>query len=315
MDSNAMKMSMGEKLKMFRELNQLTQDALGEKLNVSDKTISAWENGEREITLPNATSICAFFEIPESYFVFDEGENRLPLNLKEKIKEYIKTKVLLSNISKIIENCKKKIEQDGLVLKKEFLPSFDAKSKTFITYGIFDCSQLPARTKTTQRYSGVGNGISVALEMDEDSIDNPKRYQYDAEKLAKYGLYDVLNRFNKDTVLLSDLTCCNDLEIIINTIEREKKAPLLCASKGPYGYRSYPSQKRKPGLQEQLNGLLEHLDPNLPNFWRIIVYLIDQGAYYEKQSGEGDELTTFKNVKDTSKTNIVYRIAKDKCKD
>lgn len=315
MNSNVMKMSMGEKLKMFRELNQLTQDALGEKLNVSDKTISAWENGEREITLPNATSICAFFEIPESYFLFDEGENRLPLDLKEKIKEYIKTKVLLSNISKIIENCKKKIEQDGLVLKKEFLPSFDAKSKTFITYGIFDCSQLPARTKTTQRYSGVGNGISVALEMDEDSIDNPKRYQYDAEKLAKYGLYDVLNRFSKDTVLLGELTYCNDLEIIIDTIEREKNASPAPVKKHPLGYQL---QQKNPSLQEQLNDLLEHLDPDLPNFWKIIVYLIDQGAYYEKQMVgdlDGIKVPTSKWIKDVSKTNIVYRLAKDKCKD
>lgn len=67
-------LTMGQKLKMFRELNNLSQEQLGQKLNVTDKTISAWETGEREINLNNAKIICELFNIPNSYFVFNENQ-------------------------------------------------------------------------------------------------------------------------------------------------------------------------------------------------------------------------------------------------
>ena len=67
-------LTMGKKLRMFRELANLTQEQLGEQLNVSEKTISAWENEEREISLQNAKRICEQFSISEIYFVFNEGK-------------------------------------------------------------------------------------------------------------------------------------------------------------------------------------------------------------------------------------------------
>ena len=83
------KLTMGQKLKMFREIENLSQEELGQKLNVSDKTISAWENEERDISLPNATLIAEFFNIPKEYFVFDENENKISSETKNKIQKYL----------------------------------------------------------------------------------------------------------------------------------------------------------------------------------------------------------------------------------
>ena len=40
-DNTIPELTMGQKLKMFREINNLSQEQLGQKLNVTDKTISA----------------------------------------------------------------------------------------------------------------------------------------------------------------------------------------------------------------------------------------------------------------------------------
>ena len=102
-------LSMGQKLKMFREINSLSQEELGAKLNVSDKTISAWENEDREINLSNAKLICGLFNIPNSYFVFNEGYEKLNDNIKSLIDNYIQTSQFRNNIETIIFTCKQKI--------------------------------------------------------------------------------------------------------------------------------------------------------------------------------------------------------------
>lgn len=58
--------------------------------------------------------------------------------------------------------------------------------------------------------------------------------------------------------------------------------------------------------------MLEELNPNLSKFWEIVAFLIENGAYYTKQIGWGSDVVVWKNEKDISKTNLVYRIAKDK---
>ncbi len=46
--------NIGEKIKELRTKNKLTQQELGDKLYVSDKTISSWESGR---TLPDINTI------------------------------------------------------------------------------------------------------------------------------------------------------------------------------------------------------------------------------------------------------------------
>lgn len=111
-------LTMGQKLKMFREFNNLSQEQLGQKLNVADKTISAWETGEREININNAKTICELFNIPNSYFVFNDNYNTLSISLRNKIKEYCENLDFRNKLDIIISKCKSKLENDGITVKK-----------------------------------------------------------------------------------------------------------------------------------------------------------------------------------------------------
>lgn len=211
-------LTMSQKLKMFRLINKLSQEELGQKLNVSDKTISAWENGERDINLSNAQLICEFFNIPNAYFVFNENYEKVDSSIKVKIEDYLKNYEFTKNIETIIDTCKQKITDDGLQFKKEYIPYFDFDKQDFISYGIFDKSSLPIKIDHH-------TGISIfdcyhRVNFDIANLTNINQYKYSSAALSKFGLFDILDRFNSDTIELTDLTDCNNLETFKNTLSK-----------------------------------------------------------------------------------------------
>lgn len=280
---------MGRKLKMFREIFNMSQEELGKKLNVSDKTISAWENEERDISLQNAISIAKLFNIPKEYFVFNENLSKLDGDLRKKMLQYEDQQKQNYLVSQIILTCKCKLESDALPIKKEYLPKYDYETKKFVDYGIFDKDNILLILKSSK------------------SIDDISKYKYSSEKLAKFNLLDIIERFNSETVELRDLKDCNNLNIFKQTLEKMKQRKYF--KQGHLGEKVEVSSEKE--IQVQLNEVLENLSSNLSRYYEIIVFLIDNGAYYEKQVGVGDDITIFKNVKDVSKTNLIYRIAKD----
>ena len=112
-DNTIPELTMGQKLKMFREINNLSQEQLGQKLNVTDKTISAWETGEREINLTNAKTICELFNIPNSYFVFNENFKSINDKLQNQIRDYIKDMEFRNKVEKVINIC---IQRDYFIV-------------------------------------------------------------------------------------------------------------------------------------------------------------------------------------------------------
>ncbi len=301
-------LTMAQKLKMLREINGLSQEELGQKLNVSDKTISAWETAEREINLNNAKGICELFNVPNSYFVFNENYEKVNGELKSQIQEYLKNFEFTSKIENIINTCKQKLENDGLPYKKEYIPHFDFVKQDFNDYGIFEKSSLPITIAHTTGMSFVDSSLKVSF--DEFNLSNSKKYQYSSSALTKFGLYDILQRFNDDKVELVDLTNCNNLDLFKKTLEKMKNKKYTEGNSYLGNVRDVSTQY----IQNQLNKVLEELNPNLSKYWEILVYLIDNGAFYLKQVGYGDDITCFNYVKDISKTNIIYRIAKDNLK-
>lgn len=302
------KLTMGQKLKMFREIENLSQEELGQKLNVSDKTISAWENEERDISLPNATLIADFFNIPKEYFVFDENENKINSEIKAKIKSYLRDSEFANKIKTIIKCCKEKLENDGLPYKKEYIPYFNFESKNFETFGVFDEKSLPVKIEHHNGLSALDSYHRV--DFTNSNLTDLKQYQYSSAALTKFGLFDILKRFNENKVELIDLINCNNLNIFKSTLSsmKERKS----AQKNIYNHYTEGRNISKEFIQNQLNELLEKLNPNLSNFWEIVVFLVDNGAYFSKQVGWGDDVISWSNVKDIARTNYIYRIAKDK---
>ncbi len=62
----------GTRLKELRLEKELSQRKLGEKLNVSNQTISFWEIGKREPDLDTLVKIAKFFEVSIE-FLLDEN--------------------------------------------------------------------------------------------------------------------------------------------------------------------------------------------------------------------------------------------------
>lgn len=301
-------LTMGQKLKMFREINNLSQEELGQKLNVSDKTISAWETGEREINLNNAKIICELFNIPNSYFVFNENFSAVDSTIQNKIKNYINELEFRNKVEKVINICRQKITEDGIPVKKEYLPIFDFEKKFFVSYGLFDENSLPI--KSVQKHSDFGNQTYFDIKIEESNLENKNSYKYSSLKLSEYGLFDILQEYNNNNVELSDLINCNNLDVFKTTLTQIKSRKYT--QKNIYNPYAEGRDVSSEHIQSELNKALENLNPNLSKFWEIIVFLIDNGAYYTKQIGWGDDVVCWKEEIDISKTNLVYRLAKDK---
>lgn len=62
-------MGIGKNIKRFRELNNLTQDELGEKIGVSGKTVSSWELNRTEPKMGMIEKLSNYFGCDKSELI------------------------------------------------------------------------------------------------------------------------------------------------------------------------------------------------------------------------------------------------------
>jgi transcriptional regulator with XRE-family HTH domain len=66
-------MEIGQKIKKMRELRNITQEYMAEKLETTQQNYSRWEKGDIELTVSRLQQIAKILEIkPEDIFAFDE---------------------------------------------------------------------------------------------------------------------------------------------------------------------------------------------------------------------------------------------------
>lgn len=88
-------MNIGEKIKKFRTSNKLYQSDLAQMLNVSNKTISSWENNRTEPSFEFIESMCSIFHCSKADLLSD--------NLKSDAYKHSNESLLL--LLDVIENC------------------------------------------------------------------------------------------------------------------------------------------------------------------------------------------------------------------
>ena len=54
---------LGDNIRKYRKLNNMSQDDLAEKLNVTRQSISLWENGQTQPTIENIIAIAEVFGV------------------------------------------------------------------------------------------------------------------------------------------------------------------------------------------------------------------------------------------------------------
>jgi|SRR5690554_4181263 transcriptional regulator with XRE-family HTH domain len=85
-------MQVGERILKLRKENNISQEELGFKINVSRQTISKWENNETSPDLNNLKSLAKIFNVSTDYLI--NGNKQLVR--KTKVQDYI---VLIVGIS------------------------------------------------------------------------------------------------------------------------------------------------------------------------------------------------------------------------
>ena len=88
-------MNVGERIKKFRTSNKLYQAELAQMLNVSNKTISSWENNRTEPSFEFIESMCSIFHCSKADLLSD--------NLKSDAHKHSNESLLL--LLDVIENC------------------------------------------------------------------------------------------------------------------------------------------------------------------------------------------------------------------
>ena len=99
--------NIGEKIKELRTKNKLTQQELGDKLYVSDKTISSWESGRTLPDINTLIDISNIFNISVSNFVSNTNDKNIEIEFKIKVSRVGYNDVL------------KRIKDDSIFIKEE----------------------------------------------------------------------------------------------------------------------------------------------------------------------------------------------------
>jgi len=77
--------NIGEKIKELRTKNKLTQQELGDKLYVSDKTISSWESGRTLPDINTLIDISNVFNISVSNFISNTNDKNIEIEFKIRV--------------------------------------------------------------------------------------------------------------------------------------------------------------------------------------------------------------------------------------
>jgi len=64
-----MELTLGEKLRLLREENDLNQTELGEALNMTQRKISYLEQGKYEPGIEDIRAICRYFQVSADYLL------------------------------------------------------------------------------------------------------------------------------------------------------------------------------------------------------------------------------------------------------
>lgn len=97
---------LGEKLKKLRKEKNISQQELAEKLFVSNKTISSWEQNRTEPNLDIIVSICNIFDISVSTLIYDNiNKTNIETEIKIKLEEneYKKLKKFFTKNAKFLK--------------------------------------------------------------------------------------------------------------------------------------------------------------------------------------------------------------------
>lgn len=264
----------------LRKLFGYNQKDFSNLVKISQKNISSWEQGKTEPFYKDLKKLANFFDISLVFLVEGKCVTDNDFVVQEKLNNYLLNNSKSLQFSDILSQAEKIIKEFKLNKPESYLPFIDDENEVNLKYFkivnsklLFDKAKIIA-DKNIYLYLKVFK--HEAILKDAVKLDNCEVLDYAIKNLS-----EAIKDFD-DQIAKAD--------------EEDKKQ--LIISKNHYLKNN------------SLNYCLENLPKEMSNYFHFIIMLIDNGAYYEKQVGAGDKMTTFKLVKDVSKTNFFYKIAK-----
>jgi len=274
-------MTINEKIILLRKSNGLTQQELGNKLNITDKAVSKRESQSGSPDIEQIQSLSEIFNISLDYLMKDIAMTNGDREASKKIEEYKNKLAKTSETDDLRKKCKAYLDGHGVKYSEEILPFVEDDGIT-INKGCFVLS----------------NDGNISLSY---------------EKLVEYKQIDLIKRFFIDKIFPTDAISLDDINLFEISLMNWKNVPEELKKPHKegmfsYTYIKYPSDNAR---RNDLNTILEELNPDRVNFFYFVKRLIENGATYKKQNGHGDDITIFDDVVDMSKTNFFYRVACD----
>jgi transcriptional regulator with XRE-family HTH domain len=289
-------MSINERIALLRKMKGLSQAELGKALNVTDKAVSKWENGDGTPDMTQIMSLCSYFNISIDYLmtgaVLSEGDK----TIEKEINAYQKALALNASAKDAVTACKKYLDGLAIAYDEGILP-------VVIDGGIdMNCFKKNADGSIGVIYERLvakkAKDVLKRLCSDEIQL-------LDATELDDWDLFEMgMANARKDIEAVKDLPK-DEIHPSIFGLKDEEKAHNIEVSR----------RKRAEGVY---NAALEELNPSSENYYRFIIALIDAGAYYSNLVyPERTNLFVPGNPsyeKDQAKTSFFYRVAKDMLK-
>jgi transcriptional regulator with XRE-family HTH domain len=286
-------MSINERIALLRKMKGLSQNELGKALNVTDKAVSKWENGDGTPDMTQIMSLCQYFNISIDYLmtgsVLSDGDK----TIEKEIDAYQKALALNASAKDLVSACRKYLDGLAIAYDEGILP-------TIVDGGIdMNCFKKNADGSLGVIYERlvVKKAKDVLRRLCEKEIQ-----LLDATELDDWGLFEMgLANARRDVAAVKELPR-EEIHPGIFGLKDEEKAHNI----------EVEHRKRAEGVY---NAVLEELDPASENYYRFIVALIDEGAYYsnlvypERTNPFAPGEPAY--VKDQAKTRFFYRVAKD----
>lgn len=274
-------MKFNKMLILLRKAHGLTQKDFCMGSGLSVKNVSSWERGLTEPYYKDLKKIAEYYNITLSYLVSGTPIDKKDFEVDKKIDAYNEEIFDKIDFAKLINDAKYILDYYDLPRDK-YLP--------VITNQGFDI-----------KYFKFENNL---IQFDKDALMNAN----DIEAIKKV--------FYK-TITVKDAIKLDNTEILEIALERydilvENAEIDMINADNSEEYDELSVKKDNLVKEWNINYYLENLPKDLKNYFKFIVILIDHGAFYEKEVGSGDKITSFKKIKDVSKTNFIYNIAKTK---
>ena len=248
----------GEKLKILRKSNNLTQKEFAEKLNITKQAVSLYELGKREPSLKFVIDIANFFNCSlDELLSIEYPENLSKLNDINKLLEFNINAFSIDDLNLQLENKKLQLESFKIEIPKkideinsliEFLKTLSIKEKNKTEFGEeisieelyqdefsylknkYEFKNIKDFFRAIDQVGDVSCGLpSYAFEDIENTYLLPKCYLYEKEKyfiLKAKG--DSMNKLFEEgeKILVRQSSGANNGDIVIAYIYENNEA--LC---------------------------------------------------------------------------------------